>query len=84
MLRARQMSFGVFGSELFQLSGRNRVIAMQTKMKYVWNTDGANETELRDAAAVKRDIALMMMKGCNIKKLKSEMRKLSTMNAAIL
>lgn len=58
---------------------------MQVKWRYVWNREGSmNKSELRDAAAVKRDIALMMMNGCNVKKLKSEMKKLSTLNAAML
>jgi hypothetical protein len=61
------------------------MVAMQMKWRYVWNAEREPvRPEMRNAVLVKRGIVRMMMDGCDVKKLKNEMKKLETLNAAML
>jgi len=60
---------------------------MEIDYKYVWNGGNTisdlNHVDI-DAAKVKADITYMVINGCRTEKLKSKMKKLSSLNACML
>lgn len=64
------------------------VIKMEVKYKYVWDVGGSgsksSDSESVGTVNIKSDIAHMVTKGCHTKALKSKMKKLGSLNAAML
>lgn len=63
---------------------------MEVKYKYVWDAAGSksnsNNPDSEGVATthIKSDISHMVTKGCYTKELKSKMKKLNSLNAAML
>jgi len=58
---------------------------MEVELRYVWDSEGSGQNlDDINVATIKNDIARMIIKGCDARKLRSKIRKLNSLNSTIL